>query len=467
MFKVQIQFEWVQGQDAQSESVWTQEAVSDPEPFVAARHGFSHRVRGPQAIVRAEPDAPSVRAQTALGGRFVGYLLRSFSVLCALALLTAGAAPASQEQKALRLQRDLSATVAKDVQVWRAGDEAAYAALIDESADASWRRDLDRTWRRTVANHSEVPQVSVAQVTPYGEYALVATDLLEADSLWGLTRYRQYRFYRLEQGQWLRTFPNDSFWGERQVLETPHIRFEFREWDAPIIRETAVPLERIYTKLYRAVDLPPPLATDKLTLHVVPRSNSSWSVEERLIRVPSYVSVSADPSLSEADVFVQTVASGLTYQVLRDVRAPQGWAYSALWNTIFPGLHSWLMTTASDQPGRWDSQAEMLLRQRLAESGPLRLINLSYMPLPTERADEWLWRMKAGEMVIEYLSLTYGAEKLPLFIEGLSIHNSWVTLFPAVYDTSLQEFEAEWNAYLADKFPDVETSGTALQTSQP
>lgn len=466
MFSTRVDFEWVQGQSAQPEWIEASGALWE-RGAAAALPRWGHVLHGqPEAAAANGADRHGSRALV-LGAQWVVVPLRLLLTLCALALCGSGASMASEEQRAARMRRELSVTVAKDVQVWRDGDEKAYAALLDERADPSWRRDLDRTWRRTLARDGEIPQTQVAQITPQGDYTLVALDLAQSNSRWGSTVYRQYRFYRLVDGRWLRTFPTDSFWGETQMLETPHIRFEFREWDTPVVNDTAVRLERIYTRLYKIVDIPTPLAADKLTLSVAPRASGSWSMEGRQIRVPSYISVSTEPGLSEADVFVQTVTSGLTYQVLRDVRAPQGWTYSSLWNAIFPGLHSWLMASASQQPVLWDARAEALLQQQLAAHGPLRLVNLSYMPLPTEQAEEWLWRMKAGEAMMDYIVLTYGEKKIPPFIKGLSTYSSWATLVPGLFDVPLAEFEADWNRYLAGRFLGDEQFHTAAHKPNP
>jgi hypothetical protein len=54
--------------------------------------------------------------------------------------------------------------------------------------------------------------------------------------------------------------------------------------------------------------------------------------------------------------------------------------------------------------------------------------------------------------VVEYAAAAYGPERIPLFVASLNRHASWETLVPAVFGVSLEEFEAGWQAYLAEHY---------------
>jgi hypothetical protein len=54
--------------------------------------------------------------------------------------------------------------------------------------------------------------------------------------------------------------------------------------------------------------------------------------------------------------------------------------------------------------------------------------------------------------LIEYAVATYGRDRLPVLMAGLGQSESWDTLLPAVYGVSSAEFEAGWQAYLADHY---------------
>ena len=54
--------------------------------------------------------------------------------------------------------------------------------------------------------------------------------------------------------------------------------------------------------------------------------------------------------------------------------------------------------------------------------------------------------------LIEYAVTTYGRERLPVLMVGLGQYDTWETLLPAVYGVSPTEFEAGWQAYLAEHY---------------
>jgi hypothetical protein len=54
--------------------------------------------------------------------------------------------------------------------------------------------------------------------------------------------------------------------------------------------------------------------------------------------------------------------------------------------------------------------------------------------------------------VLDYIVATYGRDQIPVFITALGDHANWRTLPPAVFQTSAADFEAGWQAYLAEQF---------------
>jgi hypothetical protein len=58
----------------------------------------------------------------------------------------------------------------------------------------------------------------------------------------------------------------------------------------------------------------------------------------------------------------------------------------------------------------------------------------------------------AGETLIEYIVATYGVGHLSLLAEALGQQTQVDTLIPAVFDISAAEFEADWQAYLAQRY---------------
>jgi hypothetical protein len=54
--------------------------------------------------------------------------------------------------------------------------------------------------------------------------------------------------------------------------------------------------------------------------------------------------------------------------------------------------------------------------------------------------------------VVEYATITYGSERLPMLLAALPHHESWKTLLPTVFGVSLTEFEKGWRGFLADHY---------------
>ena len=54
--------------------------------------------------------------------------------------------------------------------------------------------------------------------------------------------------------------------------------------------------------------------------------------------------------------------------------------------------------------------------------------------------------------LIKYAVAVYGQDRLPTLLAGLGLHAGWATLLPAVYGVSPGEFEAGWQAYLAEHY---------------
>ena len=88
-------------------------------------------------------------------------------------------------------------------------------------------------------------------------YTVIDSGTLTTDRAWADISqfrdgqfFRETRFYRLQDGRWLRTQPADSsFWGEEQTAATAHFTLIFRERDATLAPPAAQAFEQAYMKL--------------------------------------------------------------------------------------------------------------------------------------------------------------------------------------------------------------------------
>ena len=82
---------------------------------------------------------------------------------------------------------------------------------------------------------------------------------------------------------------------------------------------------------------------------------------------------------------------------------------------------------------------------------PQQLVDLEMIPSIPPRAEQWVHRWQQLAIlasIVDYAVTTYGRHTLPLLLQAMSVYDDWETLIPAVFDVSVEEFEAGWHAYL-------------------
>jgi hypothetical protein len=267
---------------------------------------------------------------------------------------------------------------------------------------------------------------------------------------WATSPYRETRFYRLVGQRWLRTAPDESFWGEPQKIGTEHFRFEFRQRDAEAVQAVAAEIEDLYAALRRDAGLGPPPASERLTVEVLPRTDlRSWRFVEGRLKVPSPALEPVPVVLPNAARLSQSIRWPLTWRVLEE--ALQQFPMEAQWRPVVEGLRLWLGSTNNALPSAWRYDAEGRLREGLAEHWPVHLADLNTRWNRWDWPGRWVGNVFA-ETVIAYAVATYGHERLPALLQGLSEYGTWETLIPAVFGVPADDFEAGWQAYLAARY---------------
>lgn len=327
-------------------------------------------------------------------------------------------------------------------------DEQLYASLLEERTDASLSNELLQLWLNTSAEERKRVHLELVNVQMNGGLALAQMRISQKVDEGPPLQYRQYRFYRQVDGQWLRTFPSKSYWGEYQSLRTDNLRFEYRTRDADVVLAAAPRLDQIYTDLYATVGMKPPAVP--LTIRVVERDRPGWSVNQARLNVPSYMVTVADPAMNDVEAFSQSIISNMVFQVLRESQTAQGGNRFVLWSALFPGLHSWLTKEQSGYALMWEPRMATALQRQLREPGALTLNDVSFGA--GSGRNPWQWRTLALESIADYVVTRYGRARLPEFVRALSLHHSWSTLIPELYGVSVAEFEADWNTHLAQHY---------------
>ena len=399
-------------------------------------------------------DAPPLSALGALSlpdeeAKAIFYLGRFLVPILALLLTAAHAVPPGYVEE-LAAQKGVHTSIVLENRARKANDEQLFASLLEERSDTNLTRELMQLWQNSSADERAHVHMEIVDVKMNGGLALAKLLITQASDYGAPLLYHQYRFYRQVDGQWLRTFPHKSYWGESQLLHTAHLRFEFRSRDAEVVLQAAPRLDDIYVSLYAAMGMKPPAQNEKLTIRVMERDRPGWTVNEDRLNVPSYMVTVADPKMDDVAAFSQAIISNLTFQVLRESQTARGGNRFVLWSALFPGLHNWLTKEQSSHPLLWESLMASALQRQLAEQPTLSLNGVSYSS--GSGRNPWQWRTLALESIVDYVVTQYGRDRLPEFVEALSVHNSWSTLIPALYNVSVAEFEAGWNRHLTQKY---------------
>jgi hypothetical protein len=131
----------------------------------------------------------------------------------------------------------------------RALEEGSVQSFIklQDPADQQWRAQQLTSFKKW----GEPPDYSDL-------YTIVESGTLSSDLVWvdiSQARdgqyFRETRFYRSVNGQWFRTSPDVSFWGDGRALRTNHFDLHFQEGDNYHAQIVAQQLEKFYNRVCR------------------------------------------------------------------------------------------------------------------------------------------------------------------------------------------------------------------------
>jgi hypothetical protein len=357
------------------------------------------------------------------------------------------------EDDVIRLPADIQRTVDLETWAWYNHDGSLTDALIDDQAPQDWAHGLRwlQYWRRKAANQDcQLPQAVVRKVERHGDLALVEVVLNQPGLPWMPTPYREYRMYRHGDNRWLRTAPDPKFWGSHRTLETEHFRIEFRQRDAEAVEAMATDVEMLYASLRRDVGLGPPPAGEKLSIEVVmdvvplTEATGCYPVSDSIM-VPTPVLLQVPVGLSDAAVLRDAIRCPLAKRVLYE--ATERTPVKPTWTALVKGLEMWLSSHDSALPPARHYVMEQELQQRLA-TGSMTLADLNISS--NEPGGEEAVKAIAAATVLDHAVAAHGRSGIPALVGGLTDHESWTTLIPSVFGLPAAQFEAGWQAYLAD-----------------
>ncbi len=353
-----------------------------------------------------------------------------------------------------RVRTDIQGTIDAEAWAWQNHKDAVNEGLIADSADRSWVHWLawNQQWyRRWAGDHAQQPAFEIESIELRDDLALVEVVATQPGEPWMREPYREIRFYRQVDRQWLRTSPQPEFWGAERTADTDYFHFEFYQRDAAALATTIETIDELYAGLRRDVGVGLPPADEKLTIKVVPSTDvTSWHFTGDTLRISSPDLLQVPAEVSDAARLTASIAYPLTRRVvdqaLRETRI------DSQWGPLVDGMRHWLAGEDNPLPSAWRWYVKGLLKQRLRRAST---VHLTHFVTPhwasLDQGERWV-RILAGESVVDYAVEVYGRDRLPALLRELSEHETWDTLVPTVFDVPLEEFEAGWRLYLADRF---------------
>jgi hypothetical protein len=387
------------------------------------------------------------------------------------------------------------------------GDQTTSSGLLQEGL-GEYRSLYTAVQTTEPADHGDIT-VSTVEVGGSRGIAHIVTTPKD-----GAPAYRQTRFYRRIGPDWRQISPEAAHWPPARSLETPYFVFRFRQHDAQAVIAVAPRIDALYTTLWHNFGLPIMPTPGRLAVYVSgtqnpgnarfePHNYEQFVWEDRLVVAsPSLYLVPVD--ITDIDLLAQSLALPLIAQVL--TQASEQDQIGSAWQPMLKGLRLWQVWDMDlplalwreeivrwiylDRPGAGSAQTVVLPKRYEAfcashalwmeaptmvgvpllcngldwqawytgtwgpRHPPIRLDQLA-VPAPDGYTPEGtpVWgQTVALATLIEYAVDTYGRERLPALVAGLSKHESWNTLLPAVFGVSAAEFEAGWRAYLATRY---------------
>lgn len=364
-----------------------------------------------------------------------------------------------------QVRTDVQSTIDSEAWAWGNADADLLDSLMDRQADDGWGRDFRREIERELhyaGNGVQTPQVQIENVELANDVALIEVLVTDPGVPWTATPYRETRFYRQVGERWLRTEPVAEFWGPEDILQTDHFHFQFHQRDAGAVKAVAENVDALYAGLREDVGLGPAPAGETLTIRVRPRTDvTDWRFAGDTLTVPSPALLPVPEDRTAVDRLSQSIVYPLAQHVLQE--ALEDVDVEREWSTVIEGIRHWLTWDRWALPSGWRYHAEEPLRQQVEYGKMLRLEDVT--PRWREgwdRTHRWT-RLIVAETVVAYATETYGRDRLPALLQGLSQHESWRRLIPAVFDVSADEFEAGWQVYLTTRY-DQATERTTAQT---
>lgn len=368
--------------------------------------------------------------------RTVGYL--GLGVLIGT-LISGGIIYYVAQRNQAMARADLQAVISAEGKALATGDEEIFLSLQDDNQ--GWQ-ELQRYQLEERDDSTTPSELTLDDFVLLNDVAWATVGYEQA----GIP-YQRMQFYHLVNGQWRRTAPDPTFWGEEKSLETRNIRYVYRARDESLVQKLSQLAEDIYSRTALEFNVG---ASPHLTFYIdpEPRPNSPLMTEgEFHLPSPQLTGVRRDGELPIG--FSEKAAYSIILRLALEksgtkigsgtVQPTVGPNWMVMHGVVYWQLDR-LLPGNTTVPG---------LKARLQEAGSRsELMPLSSLWPPYRYGNLRRSALALAEAysMVSYLADTTDPGRIPILLRALGeTVNPTQTM--AALSVNFREFEQAWRAY--------------------
>ena len=353
------------------------------------------------------------------------------------AVISIGVIYALAQRNRAAARADLQAIITVEANALAAGDEEIFLAFQDDS-DAAWQ-NLQKT------QMDQLRRSAISVTLTLDDFVLTG------DVAWATVRYQQdnvdyqrVQFYRLVDGQWKRTAPDTAYWGEEKTLETPHLRFTYREKDEALIKALSSVAEDFYSRTHLAFNVG---ASPQLEFYFDPEAQPAQARfnEGRFhLSSPQLTGVRRDGQLPAE--LVETVAYDISLRLAMEKSGLflRGRNFANGNWVMLQGVVFWQLQRLA--PNNSVTQEMVAQFGTMASQGQFFPISSLWPPFRFGSLERTSAALAESYNVVNYLADSTNPGRIPVLLRALGDGLTASAAFERL-GLDLRDFEQQWRSY--------------------
>lgn len=306
------------------------------------------------------------------------------------------------------------------------------------------------TLRQQAGEPGTVLETGVQSVVVKGSAAMVRVVVAEMSPAGHELSRVETRFYRRCPAGWQRTGPVLAFWGDKAVLDTTTLHYEFYELDRPFVEQVAEPMDTFHQALRELLGLPPLGSGERITVEVLPTNAGLGIIAPSgniLLSSPELLYVGDD---AEKDLLIAgRLQTLLRTRALHEICTRH--AIGPEWQAMLSYLEAWIDALADDLP------AIVQGNQAIIDQHPFTYpISLFTGIVTDDIGDHFPGYQEYRSQSIEFAALTFldflvvdrGPGAISALLAAFGTQDSWPGVMEAAFGLSMDELQLVWDAYV-------------------